>query len=886
MSQPESGIIEAARLGSGSRIRESDYPAPGVEVQHLDVWGGCFDNLDIMAANAAVLEEEGLAVYFGLNPITPEKLQARPNEVSFGRATAAKDVLRRRWLLVDCDPKRPADVCASKAEKRAAAVVAMEVYEHLRGRGWPKPVAASSGNGVHLLWRIDLPANDGDLVQRCLQALAKRFDNPEVVDIDQKVFDAPRICRLYGTVNCKGQNTEERPHRGSKIVQQGSKRVVPPLLLAALAAEATALPAMDRKAPRPGDDRGACPFDPQRDPDRPPLDLDSVQGMARGYVAKLPPAISGQDGHGSTFRVACTLCVGFGLTAEEARPLMDEYNQRCEPAWSEWELAHKLDDAETKAREEPDRVGYLLRSSGKGNRKDNDKKGKDEDATSSAKDQLLAIIQNTSELFHDAEGKAYATVNVVDNRHERKDNQDAATVEHKETLLVDSRRFKQWLAGCFYHEGGTVASEKAISEATNAAAGIAAFDGPEKPVYTRLAEHDGSVYLDLCNQAWQTVRIAPSGWEIVASPPVRFRRRAGMLALPEPIPGGAIDELRPFVNVADDASFVLLVAWLVMALRPTGPFPVLCLHGEQGSAKSTTARMLRDLVDPYKARLRRLLTHDRDLMIAANNAWVLAYDNLSRLEPALSDALCVLSTGGGYSCRALYTDDEEAIFDVCRPIILTGINEVATRPDLLDRCLVVELPVIKDTDRKTEADLWAAFEEARPRILGKLLDGVAYALGHQADIELAHLPRMGDFGRWAAAAMPAFGWEPGVFLEAYMGNTAAAVAIALDDSPVVPAVRKLLDQEGGRWPKGDQPAGATDLLVVLNRSTSQTARNVADWPQRPTDLAGMLRWLAPALRRDGIHVEFLERQRSGRRITPIRIRTLAEAAKEGKQEDK
>src|SRR5256886_5689169 len=122
-----------------------------------------------------------------------------------------------------------------------------------------------------------------------------------------------------------------------------------------------------------------------------------------------------------------------------------------------------------------------------------------------------------------------------------------------------------------------------------------------------------------------------------------------MLALPVPLPGGALDDLRPFLNVADDGDYRLLVTWLLAALRPRGPYPVLVLHGEQGSAKSTTARVLRMLIDPNGAPLRAEPHDDRDLMIAATNGWIVALDNLSHLPPWLSDALCRLATGGAFA---------------------------------------------------------------------------------------------------------------------------------------------------------------------------------------------------------------------------------------------
>src|SRR5262249_5508750 len=162
----------------------------------------------------------------------------------------------------------------------------------------------------------------------------------------------------------------------------------------------------------------------------------------------------------------------------------------------------------------------------------------------------------------------------------------------------------------------------------------------------------------------------------------------------------SLDLLQSFVNVAD-ADWPLVLAWLVAAMRPTGPFPVLCLHGEQGAGKSGTSRILRALVDPNSAPVRAEPREPRDLAIAANNARSLCLDNPSHLTPWLSDALCRLSTGGGFATRTLYTDEDESIFDSQRPLILNGIEEVATRGDLLDRALLVTCPTIPEDSRRT-----------------------------------------------------------------------------------------------------------------------------------------------------------------------------------------
>jgi hypothetical protein len=153
-----------------------------------------------------------------------------------------------------------------------------------------------------------------------------------------------------------------------------------------------------------------------------------------------------------------------------------------------------------------------------------------------------------------------------------------------------------------------------------------------------------------------------------------------------------VDVLRRFVNVRSEEDWKLLVAWLIQAFRPTGPYPILILQGEQGSAKTTTARILRAITDPSSTPVRTVPRGEHDLMIAANNSWVVTIDNLSGLQPWLSDALCRLSTGGGFGTRTLYENDEETLFDAMRPIILNGITDIATRPDLLDRAIILTLP--------------------------------------------------------------------------------------------------------------------------------------------------------------------------------------------------
>lgn len=460
---------------------------------------------------------------------------------------------------------------------------------------------------------------------------------------------------------------------------------------------------------------------------------------------------------------------------------------------------------------------------------------------------LIRMALSECELFKTPEGIGYASVNVNG---------------HRENWPIRSRDFHRWLVRLYYERYDKPPGAQARQDAVETLDAKAQFNKPCNPVYTRLAEHDGSIYLDLADTDWRAVKISPAGWRVVSSPPARFRRARGMLPLAKPSKGGSIEDLRPFVNVAD-SDWPLLVAWLVASLRPSGPYPILILQGEQGSSKSTTARVLRALVDPSVSPLRTAPRNERDLMIAAHNSWVLAYDNLSGLRPWLSDAFCRLSTGGGLTTRELYSDLDETIMDAMRPQVLNGIEDVATRGDLLDRSLVLNLPRIPDEQRQDEATFWAAFNEARPRILGALLDAVAVALRNLPNTRLDRLPRMADFARWVTAAEPALPWEPGTFMAAFEGMREDAIRTAVESDPVAAAVVRLVD-------KGSWQGTASELLTALEPFTLEQTTKTKAWPKTARTLAGRLRRAAPNLRAVGVDVEHF-RASDKRRTRLIRI---------------
>jgi hypothetical protein len=448
------------------------------------------------------------------------------------------------------------------------------------------------------------------------------------------------------------------------------------------------------------------------------------------------------------------------------------------------------------------------------------------------------------ELYHAEDGTGYA---------------DIIVGGHRETWPFKSRGFRHWLCRAYYESTGGAPNTNAMSTAMGVIEAQAQFDGEMRPVFLRLAAVERSIYLDLCDPAWRAIEITEDGWRILATPTVRFRRTAGMLPIPEPQRGGRIDELRDYIRVDDDG-FVLLVSWLLAVLRGQGPYPILGLTGEQGTGKSLTADLIRRLVDPHTAPLRSLPRDTRELFVTAINGHVLVFDNLSAVPADVADALCRLSTGGGFSARALYTNTDEVLFDGRRPIAMTSITDVASRSDLADRLIIVRLDTIPDDERQTEAALRAAFEQVAPRLLGALLDVVAHGLMQLPHTRLNRYPRMADYAQWISACETAI-WSAGMHLSVYETNRQEASDTVLDADPVAMALRQYMD---GR---SEHTTTATELLATLGEHAGEHLRRSRQWPTSAKGL--QLARLAPALRRVGITIDHSREPGTGRRLIHI-----------------
>jgi len=464
---------------------------------------------------------------------------------------------------------------------------------------------------------------------------------------------------------------------------------------------------------------------------------------------------------------------------------------------------------------------------------------------------LVEQATAASDLFRGSDGHAYALV--------RRGNR------HQETHRIRSSSFRHYLRLLFFLRERKPPSAQALQNAIGVLEALALYAGNEEDVFLRLGERDDVLYLDLANSSWEAVEITADGWTVRHDHRVRFRRTKSMKSLDWPDDNGCLEDLGKFANVGDNDTFILLVSSLLGYLHPKGPYPCLNLIGEQGSAKTTTARVIKALVDPSISPVRTTPRNERDLMIAANNAWILPFDNLSQIPQWLSDALCRLATGGGFSTRQLYSDDEETIFDATRPVIINGIEDLAGRQDLVDRSIFLSLPPIAGPARRTEKSLWQDFRAAQPRILGALLNATSIALRNRHQVDISELPRMADFVSFVTAAEEVLPWAPGEFLHAYRRNRREAMSVALESDQIASTVAELLDRHGGF------EGTASDLLNQLNDLVPERIRYGKSWPKSARALSGLLRRSASLLRHDGIEVTFF--RQSDRRVILIHRET-------------
>ncbi len=452
--------------------------------------------------------------------------------------------------------------------------------------------------------------------------------------------------------------------------------------------------------------------------------------------------------------------------------------------------------------------------------------------------ELIALVASQGELFFDDSNRnCFVTV-------------DIESVEH--TMLIGSKSFMNWLSYAYYTstknngaEFGMSASESSIKQACYALNGIAEHEGDYHNAYLRTAQKNDTHYLFVANERRQVIEVTATGWRVLNKSPVKFYKTDSMQALPIPVSGGDISELWQFVNVPEKDK-PLVLAWMLESLRYETKKPVLAITGMQGTAKSSTNDKIRQLIDPNAANLRAAPKNREDVFVSAGCNWVVCFENISKLTPDIQDAICTLSTGGGFASRKLFTNAEEDIISVMRPVIINSIPTVATAQDLTDRLVAIDLePLIYREDSEI-TELW---NEAKPAIFGALLDLFVQTLAKLPDVKLNNPPRMADFTKLGEAMMQSQGHPNGVFTSLYIANRTESIAKSLESSPVAVAICEMVEKHCGMSTLVYENTMSNLLAELSNNKTYGESL-----PRSPRGLGDALKRQSPALASYGIHI--------------------------------
>lgn len=467
---------------------------------------------------------------------------------------------------------------------------------------------------------------------------------------------------------------------------------------------------------------------------------------------------------------------------------------------------------------------------------------------------LLIEIGKFADLFHDNKGKAYATIYNQNNK--------------KQTYLVKSEYFKTWLGGCFYKLTQKGASNTQINDALSTISACAIHGKKQQDVYSRIARVSGKIYIDLCNNESQVAEISKEGWQVLDESPVIFIKSPHTQALPVPqqIPPAEerkyFEYLFKYLNVKENDR-ILIFAWLQCALRGKPPYPILNINGEQGTGKTLLANILRGFIDPSLGENRNPPKDANELLTMVVNSFIISIDNVSNIDAEISDGLCRIATGGAISKRELYSDTTEVLHKAGNPIILNGITEFVTRPDLADRCFTVTLDFIDDTKKVSEEEMRRFYKENEAAILGCLYNHVTYALKYEETTKLNKSPRLVDCAKWVMAAETGSSViKQGDFIAAYYQNIDDGISSTIEASPVAEAIVAFA-KSNNFWEDN-----ARELLVVLETKVDEKIKRSKQWADSPKKLSNIIKRFAPQFRKLGIEISF--RRSHGKKLIAIK----------------
>ena len=425
-----------------------------------------------------------------------------------------------------------------------------------------------------------------------------------------------------------------------------------------------------------------------------------------------------------------------------------------------------------------------------------------------------------------------------------------------ESFTAPSKPVFNRLRYLYLRETGGLPCSKLVKEVLDVKETLARFEGDLVNLKNRVSVKDQAIYYDMRDKRY--LQITPAGWQFTPADFPLFRRYQHMQSQVEPVAGGDPWKVFDFITVKEEDRLLVLV-YLISLFIPSIAHPVLALFGEQGSSKSYFSSVINRLVDPTITERIIQPKNERDLIQTVRQKYVTVLDNLSKIDNRVSDIFCQVCTGGSVSLRQLYTDEGENIAQFRHIIILTSISLAIVNADLMDRSIILKLHRIKPEDRKPEQDLWAAFDIARPGILGGMFDTIVSAMNIYHTLTLEQLPRLADFAKWGYAIAEALGKSGAQFLDDFNQNIKRQNEGVVEKNVLCQTVLRLMSD------KLTYLKSVADIHSALKTIAGEDHKD-ASFPKLPHNLRAGLDLLRSTLAEHGIAYEYLDRQKNGVKI--------------------
>lgn len=443
------------------------------------------------------------------------------------------------------------------------------------------------------------------------------------------------------------------------------------------------------------------------------------------------------------------------------------------------------------------------------------------------------------QFFHDQFNTAYAAI---------------ALDDHTEVLSLDSKRFKHYICGVYYETKVSVPNAESITGAINVLKYEADFKGDMIPLHLRVArdDRDGSILYDLTTKDWDIIRVTSKGWRVEKSP-IIFRRYSNQL--PQVYPSrdyeqDVFDRFINLVNVKDNDNKLLLKCYIIALFVPGIQKAIQMLHGDQGAAKTTFQELEKILVDPSSILTLAFPRDTNEFIQKLAHNYIAYFDNVSHIPDWISDILCRAVTGSGFSKRQLWTDDDDIVYNFIRCVGFNGINLAATKADLLDRGLIIQLSKISKKDRRLRSEILSVFYELRPKLLGYIFDILVKVLGTISTVELDELTRMADFAKICETISRCMGNEDMAFINAYNRNIQLQTEQILESNIIAPIIVKFMEN------KTTWTGSATELLGYMEPIAEEMRISTKSraYPRGPQVLTKRLNEIKSTLEEIGITI--------------------------------